>query len=72
MTVKDIKDLISDYLHFDIPEIEFQGEMMPFNVIGEFMILGLEQTAGEITEELEKLPDDFELITAIRMRVEVC
>jgi len=72
MTVKDIKDLISNYLHFDIPEIEFQGEMFPFIVIGEFMILGPEQIAGEMREQLDRFSDDFELITAIRMRVTAC
>ncbi len=72
MTVKQVTDFIEKYLYFDIPETEFNNELFPFTIIGGFMILGPEQNAGEMRDQLAKLFDDFELTTAVRMKVKVC
>ncbi len=72
MTVKEVYNSIEFCWLHDNPEIDFNGELFEFTIIGEFMILGPEQCAGTMREQLSKLNDDFELITAIRMRVKVC
>ncbi len=69
MLVNEVYNAIEYCWYLDSPEIEFNGEDFPFTVIGEFMILGPEQSAGKIREQLAKLNDDFELIIAVRMRV---
>ncbi len=69
MLVNEVFNAIEYYWYKDFPEIEFNGEDFPFTIIGEFMILGPKQSAGEIREQLSKLDDDFELITAVRMKV---
>ena len=69
MLVNEVFNTIEYCWYLDNPEIEFNGEDFLFTVIGEFMILGPEQSAGEIREQLAKLDDDFELITAVRMKV---
>ena len=72
MLVKEVIDLIKGVWYFDFPEIEFNDELFPFTIIDEFMIFGPEQGAGEMRKQLAKLSDDFELITAVRIRVKVC
>ncbi len=72
MTVKEVYNAIEFYQYFDIPDIEFNGELFPFTISGEFMILGPEQCAGKIREQLANLYDDFELTTAVRIKVEIC
>ncbi len=69
MTVNEVYKAIEYCWYSDNPEIEFNSEDFPFTIIGEFMILGPEQNAGEVREQLAKLDDDFKLITAVRMRV---
>ena len=69
MTVNEVLSAIEFCWYPDFPDIEFNGELFPFTIIGRFMILGPEQSADEIREQLAKLDDDFELITAVRMKV---
>ncbi len=72
MLVKELKEFIEDYHFFDIPKIEFNGELFPFTIIGSFLILGPEQVYGEMIDQLEELCDFDELTTAVRMKVEIC
>ena len=69
MTVNEVFNSIEFYWCNDNPEIEFNGELFEFTIIGDFMILGPGQEAGEVRKQLNKLSDDFELIIAVRMRM---
>ena len=69
MKIKEVFDSIEFCWLHDNPEIEFNGELFEFTIIGDFMIIGPGQKADEMREQLSKLSDDFELIIAVRMRM---
>ena len=72
MLVKELKEFIEYCWYNDNPEIEFNDEVFEFTIIGNFMILGPGQKAGEMREQLSKLVDDSLPTTAVRMKVELC
>ena len=72
MKVKELLEYIEYCWYLDNPEIEFNDGDFEFTIVGNFMVLGPGQKAGEMREQLNKLSDDFELITAVKMRVEIC
>jgi len=71
MLVKELMDHVYGYGEFDYPEIEFNGEVFPFTVVEDYVILGDTDSAREILDRLEIIDDDTELKTAVVMKVEL-
>lgn len=73
MLVKDLRAYINSYNPFDVPEIEFNNSMFRFIIsVDGFLVLGPGEEAGELLNTLKIMEDNFELNTAIAMKVELC